>query len=140
MFSLSEIFMAIAGVELTSNDLLFSEAVIDSRQLINGTLFVALSGENTDGHQYVNEAFRKGAQAALVSRSIPGTREIDLRAAADREALVPNPFPRAPFCIRVDDPVAALQKIAAKSLPKARRSAAVNDSKSRAAAFGSANA
>lgn len=72
MFSLSEIFMAIAGVELTSNDLLFSEAVIDSRQLINGTLFVALNGENTDGHQYVNEAFRKGAQAALVSRSIPG--------------------------------------------------------------------
>lgn len=113
MFSLSEIFMAIAGVELTSNDLLFSEAVIDSRQLINGTLFVALSGENTDGHQYVNEAFRKGAQAALVSRSIPGTREIDLRAAADRETPVPNPFPRAPFCILVDDPVAALQKISA---------------------------
>lgn len=112
MFSLSEIFMAIASVELTSNDLLFSEAVIDSRQLINGTLFVALGGENTDGHQYVTEAFRKGAQAALVSRSVPGTREIDLRSSAARSFLIPDPFPHTPFCILVDDPVAALQKIA----------------------------
>jgi len=41
---------------------------IDSRQVERGSLFVALPGENTDGHQYVETAFEKGALLALVSR------------------------------------------------------------------------
>jgi len=41
---------------------------IDSRTLTPGDLFVALSGPNFDGHDFVPAAFEKGAAAALVSR------------------------------------------------------------------------
>ncbi len=41
---------------------------IDSRSVQPGDLFVALKGERFDGHDYVEEAIRKGAVAALVSK------------------------------------------------------------------------
>lgn len=40
---------------------------IDSRTLEAGDLFVAIIGENSDGHAYVEGALTKGAAAALVS-------------------------------------------------------------------------
>lgn len=43
---------------------------IDSRTLEKGMLFVALQGARTDGHQFVRQAFQRGAAGALVSRSI----------------------------------------------------------------------
>lgn len=41
----------------------------DSRQIKTGELFVALSGENFDGHDKVSEAIEKGASAAVVSEA-----------------------------------------------------------------------
>ncbi len=41
---------------------------IDSRNLVPGDLFVALAGPNHDGHDYVEDAFGRGAAAALVER------------------------------------------------------------------------
>jgi UDP-N-acetylmuramoyl-tripeptide--D-alanyl-D-alanine ligase len=41
---------------------------IDTRTIEPGDLFIALSGENRDGHDFVAEALGKGAAAALVSR------------------------------------------------------------------------
>ena len=41
---------------------------IDTRSLENGDLFVALSGPNFDGHEFVASAFKNGAAAALVSQ------------------------------------------------------------------------
>jgi len=38
----------------------------DSREVTDRDLFVALKGEQTDGHNYVNQAFEKGASAAMV--------------------------------------------------------------------------
>lgn len=40
---------------------------IDSRTLEKGDLFVAIKGENSDGHAYVGTAFERGAAAAIVS-------------------------------------------------------------------------
>ena len=45
---------------------------IDSRTLRSGDLFVALSGPNFDGHDYVLEALEAGAAAALVARRPEG--------------------------------------------------------------------
>lgn len=42
---------------------------IDTRNLKPGDLFVAIAGPNRDGHDFVAEAQRRGAAAALVSRS-----------------------------------------------------------------------
>lgn len=42
---------------------------IDTRTLEPGDLFIAIKGPNTDGHDYVEDAFAKGAAAAMVSRA-----------------------------------------------------------------------
>src|SRR5512134_892128 len=89
-----------------------TEAVIDSRQVIPGSLFVAIPGENVDGHDFIEEAFRRGASFALIQRDMDGTfRTLDLRAVLSvdsfpREELVP------PLCLRVENTVTALQQIA----------------------------
>lgn len=44
---------------------------IDTRKLEKGNLFVPFSGQNTDGHQYVEVAIQKGAAAALWQKSVP---------------------------------------------------------------------
>ncbi len=43
---------------------------IDSRDVRSGDLFVALRGEATDGHRFVDKAFASGAAAALVSEPV----------------------------------------------------------------------
>ncbi|HEX6656054.1 MAG TPA: UDP-N-acetylmuramoyl-tripeptide--D-alanyl-D-alanine ligase [Candidatus Limnocylindria bacterium] len=45
-------------------------AAVDSRQVGPGSLFVALRGERVDGHEFVAEAVRHGAAAALVERPV----------------------------------------------------------------------
>lgn len=43
---------------------------IDSRSIAKGDLFIALKGENLDGHAYVASAFEKGAAAAMVQQAV----------------------------------------------------------------------
>lgn len=45
---------------------------IDSRTVQKGDLFIALTGDHSDGHAYVSDALNKGAVAAVVSREIEG--------------------------------------------------------------------
>lgn len=52
------------NVEITS-------AVIDSRAATEGQLFVALKGENTDGHNFAEQALSNGASALLVDHELP---------------------------------------------------------------------
>lgn len=47
----------------------FKGVSIDSRTVKKGELFVAIRGENTDGHNYIQEAFKKGAIAAIVGQN-----------------------------------------------------------------------
>lgn len=43
---------------------------IDSRKIEPGSLFIAIKGEQFDGHDYVEEARKKGALAAIVSQPV----------------------------------------------------------------------
>jgi|YelNatPaOPRAMG01_1025707.scaffolds.fasta_scaffold00657_13 UDP-N-acetylmuramoyl-tripeptide--D-alanyl-D-alanine ligase len=45
-----------------------SSVVLDSRKVEKGDLFICLKGERTDGHLYLDQAFQRGALAALVER------------------------------------------------------------------------
>ena len=47
---------------------------IDTRTLKAGEMFVALKGENRDGHDFVAAAFAAGAGAALISRMPEGAK------------------------------------------------------------------
>ena len=48
----------------------FSGVTTDSRAVRAGDLFVALHGERFDGHDYVEQAVRRGASAAMTSRLV----------------------------------------------------------------------
>jgi UDP-N-acetylmuramoyl-tripeptide--D-alanyl-D-alanine ligase len=55
-----------------SADFPVSGVAYDSREVGPGDLFVALKGENTDGHRFVEQAFRQGAAGAIVSEAVEG--------------------------------------------------------------------
>src|SRR5438105_3371822 len=43
---------------------------IDTRTLQPGNLFIAILGDNVDGHDFIENAREKGASAALVTRTV----------------------------------------------------------------------
>jgi len=47
---------------------------IDTRTLAAGDLFFALRGPSHDGHDYVEEAIRKGAAGVVVNHAMDGVR------------------------------------------------------------------
>jgi len=49
----------------------FTGVSTDSRTVTPGVLFVALKGESFDGHDFVAQAFSRGAGAALVAGEVP---------------------------------------------------------------------
>lgn len=51
----------------------FQGISIDSRTLQPGNLFIALTGERVDGHDFIETARQQGAAAALVSRRVDST-------------------------------------------------------------------
>jgi UDP-N-acetylmuramoyl-tripeptide--D-alanyl-D-alanine ligase len=58
------------GVAIVNGDADFSAVSTDSRRVAKGELFVALKGENFDGHAYVEQAAAQGASAAMVSHEV----------------------------------------------------------------------
>jgi UDP-N-acetylmuramoyl-tripeptide--D-alanyl-D-alanine ligase len=55
-----------------SADFPVSGVAYDSREVGPGDLFVALKGEATDGHRFVEQAFKQGAAGVLVSEPVEG--------------------------------------------------------------------
>ena len=51
-------------------DVEISEAISDSREVKNGTLFCCIKGENSDGHKFVEAAEKSGACALLCEREV----------------------------------------------------------------------
>jgi UDP-N-acetylmuramoyl-tripeptide--D-alanyl-D-alanine ligase len=87
---------AVTGGKLEGDGALtFASVSTDSRTLEAGALFLALKGENFDGHAYVAQAIARGAIAAVVSVPMEGIA-----------------------CIEVTDTLAALQAIARLSRAK----------------------
>ncbi len=71
---------------------------------------MALVGEHTDGHNFIGEAFQRGACLALIQRDLSSSfPHLDLRTGS-----LPSPLsiPDAPFCLLVNDLLKALQQIA----------------------------
>jgi UDP-N-acetylmuramoyl-L-alanyl-D-glutamate--2,6-diaminopimelate ligase len=77
-----------------SGDVIIKNIILDSRKVLPGSLFVALRGTQTDGHQYINTAAGLGASAILC------------------EELPENPSSEVTY-IQVEDSAAAMGLIAA---------------------------
>jgi UDP-N-acetylmuramoyl-tripeptide--D-alanyl-D-alanine ligase len=71
--ALAEIIKA----EPVENNGLFTGVSIDSRTTKAGDCFFAIPGENFDGHDYVANAFAKGAVCAVVTKDIENKKFID---------------------------------------------------------------
>ena len=84
----SEIAQIIGG-ELIGSDVTVTQApIFDSKTATPGSIFLALKGDNADGHKFISDAFSHGAVLAIVTSASPER------------------------CIVVDDVVAALNKLA----------------------------
>ena len=79
MLTLADVIEALTDVRLDAGTTI-TEAAVDSRQVIPGSLFVALPGERSDGHDYLPQAFQRGASVALIQREVDSSfRVVDLR-------------------------------------------------------------
>jgi len=68
-----EIALLVGGELLCDRDLLISKApVFDSRVATPGCFFLALKGENADGHEFAADAYRNGSMFSLTSQRIDG--------------------------------------------------------------------
>ncbi len=115
MLKVADVIEALSGFRPEWARQVITEAVADSRQVIPGALFVALPGERVDGHDFVGQAFERGAQLVLVQKDLsaqfatldlrhkPDVSELNVRRSAEG---------RPPFCIWVEDSLAALQTVA----------------------------
>ncbi len=85
-----------------------TDVVVDSRQAVEGSLFVALPGEHADGHGFVGDAFQRGALAALVQTPVAGYANLTTGQAQDAHVRL-----KTPLCFLVPDTLAALHRLAA---------------------------
>ncbi len=82
---LSDIVEGLAFTELQGSvDMEISAIVFDSRKVIPGSLFVAVKGTVTDGHDYIEQAVKDGA-VAVICEVLPAhvTGEVDFLMVAD---------------------------------------------------------
>src|SRR5258706_694910 len=98
LWTFQEIAAALGLPVTSSADRVANGVSIDSRTLSPGDLFVAIVGERSDGHQFVQTAFEKGAAAAIV--------------ASDFE---PSSVSSGQFLFRVPDTLEALNALALAS-------------------------
>lgn len=61
---------AILRCSLGNDDVDISGMTLDSRQVTDGDLFIAVKGEQADGHDFVSLAIKSGAAAVLVEREL----------------------------------------------------------------------
>ncbi len=110
MLRLADIIEALTEMRPSARTAEIPLAVIDSRQAEEGALFIAIPGENVDGHDFLSDAFTRGASFALVEKDISKEFDLlDLRSALSQEDIAEL---NTPLCLRVENTIAALQEIA----------------------------
>lgn len=110
MLTLADALQSLTNYRPEGTTPVITEAAIDSRQVIPGSLFVAIPGERVDGHDYLSEAFKRGASFALIEKDVDASfRTLDLRAGLNAGSI---PELTLPLCLRVENTLTALQQIA----------------------------
>ncbi len=71
--TLNEICMAVGGEfqNISNKDLEIQSVTTDTRETIKDSLFIPLRGENFDGHDFIAQAFEKGAVCCLSEKALP---------------------------------------------------------------------
>lgn len=111
MLTLADLVEGATGQRLTEGvvpQLELSKVVIDSREACPNSLFVALRGEQQDGHHFVADAIQRGAVAAIVEREVDAECQI-----VDPKGPWPETSIQPPICLMAKDSLKALQRLAA---------------------------
>ncbi|MHB8153613.1 MAG: Mur ligase family protein, partial [Bacillati bacterium] len=77
--TLAALLAGIDGVQLSGDaGVPITSLAIDSREVQPGALFIALRGEHSDGHDYLEQAVRRGASALVVEAraQVPGVDQV----------------------------------------------------------------
>lgn len=85
LWTAAEIAAATGGV--ASADFSVNGIAFDSREIGGGDLFIAMIGENDDGHRHVDGAFARGAAGAIVSQPVSHPHVLVADTAAALNAL-----------------------------------------------------
>src|SRR5437763_12254061 len=75
------------GRVIGSSDREVESISYDSRRVQSNTLFVAIRGEKSDGHQFVDQAIEQGASVIVAEREISSPRATCLVVEDSRSAL-----------------------------------------------------
>ncbi|MEE4340929.1 UDP-N-acetylmuramoyl-tripeptide--D-alanyl-D-alanine ligase [Pseudomonas alliivorans] len=104
------------NARLAGRDCSFDGVSTDSRAIVPGQLFIALTGPRFDGHEYLDQVAAKGAVGALVESEVPGSNLPQLVVLDTRKALAQlGAMNRNAF---VDRPVAAVTGSSGKTTVK----------------------
>ena len=57
-------------MKITKKEKKFLGISINSKEVKKANLFVAIKGKNKDGHNFLNQAMRKGASFCIVSKNL----------------------------------------------------------------------
>ena len=114
MLTLADVYEALgqtrpAGAARVS----ISDVVIDSRRATAGALFIALLGENRDGHDFIGDALARGAAVIIAETR---ARNMGLGPSVhfvDVAGLQPSPGFSGPVVLIVPSSLQALQDLAA---------------------------
>ena len=68
--TLNEIMKVINGKKNLNSDKKINEIKIDSRKIKKGDIFIAIKGNNYDGHDFIDEAIKKGATFCIVEKEV----------------------------------------------------------------------
>lgn len=71
MLNLGFVLETLTDYRPTGQEPLVSSVVIDSRKARAGSVFICFVGETVDAHDYITDAFDRGAIAAIVERPVP---------------------------------------------------------------------
>lgn len=96
IYTIQNIASLIKGEASITNDVQIEYLLFDSRKIYSpqSSLFFAIVGNRRDGHQFIQEVYKKGVRSFVISK------EVEV-----------NKFPEANF-IKVDDSLQALQTLA----------------------------
>jgi UDP-N-acetylmuramoyl-tripeptide--D-alanyl-D-alanine ligase len=110
MLTLADVIEALTNIRPAQASTVITEAAVDSRLAIPGGLFVALPGERVDGHNFVADAFQRGASFALIQHKIDGAYHT-IPVQAGQETVFPTDVD-VPTCLLVENSLVALQQVA----------------------------
>jgi UDP-N-acetylmuramoyl-tripeptide--D-alanyl-D-alanine ligase len=97
MWTIEQITQWVQGKVISQHQKAFSAVGTDTRQRMDGQLFVALKGDNFDAHDFLPKAIEQGAAGLIIHRESAASAELRNKVTI----------------ILVDDTLTALQKMAA---------------------------